>query len=69
MKFPPNYKACRCDRADGYGEILVGITSDALSDVIDVPLHLEVCSVLLKLSRNANVIIICAYRPLCADTT
>ena len=66
---PPNYKIYRCDRDDGYGGILLGITSDVLCDVIDAPSHLEVCSVLLKLSRNTDVIIICAYRPPRADTT
>ena len=59
---PPNYKIYRCDRADGYGGILVGVTNNILSVSLDAPLGLEVCSVILKLSNNINVLSICAYR-------
>jgi len=52
-----NYKVYRSDRADG---ILIGVACDILSDAIDAPSHLEVCSVSLKISRSLKLIVICA---------
>ena len=56
-------------RADGYGGVLIGVTCDILSDLIDAPPHLEICSVSLKLSSNVKLIAIYAYRPPRADAT
>jgi len=39
---PTNYRVYRCDRADGYGGVLIGVTCDISSVLIDAPSHLEV---------------------------
>ena len=64
---PSNYKVYRCDRGDGYSGVLIGVTLDISSDLIDTPSNLEICSVLRKLSNNLSLIAICAYRPPCGD--
>ena len=60
---PTSYKLFRKDRADGYGGILIGVKCNIPSDLIDVTLETEVCTVLLQLSNHSKLIVICAYRP------
>ena len=39
---PSNNKVYRCDRGDGYGGVLIGVTNDISSDLIDTPSNLAV---------------------------
>jgi len=64
-----SYKLCQNDRINGYGGVLIGVQSNITSDLIDIPPHLEVCTVLLHLSRSADLFLICIYRPPNTDIT
>jgi len=66
---PSLYKLYRNDRIDGYGGVLIGVQSDITSDLIDIPPHLEVCTILLHLSRSVDLLFICIYRPINTDIT
>ena len=59
---PPNYKLFRNDRLDGYGGVLIGISTKLVSHLIEAPSHIECCAVSLHLSNNQQIILICAYR-------
>ena len=60
---PSSYKLHRKDRTDGYGGVLIGIKSNIVSDLIDSPSDLEVCTVLLHLSQSVSLLLFCVYRP------
>ena len=47
---------------DGYGGVLIGIKSNVISDFIDSPSDLEVCTVLLHLSESVSLLLFCVYR-------
>ena len=51
------------DRADGYGGVLVGVKSNIISNLIDVPSDLKVCTVLIHSLWSPYSLLFCVYRP------
>jgi len=60
---PINYKLYRRDRDDGYGGVLISISSSLSSEPVDIDTLCEVCAVSIHLSHSQELIVIGAYRP------
>ena len=43
---PPSYKSYCNEQDDGYSDVLIGIKSNIVSDLVDISPHLKVCTVL-----------------------
>ena len=59
------------DRADGYSGVLIGVKSNNFitSDLLDISPHLEVCTVLLHLTKSTNLLLFCVDRSPNTDVT
>jgi len=66
---PQNYKLYRRDRDDGYGGVLIGVSTNLPSEPVDIETLCEVSAVSIRLSHNQELIVIGAYRPPSRDIT
>ena len=58
---PTNYKLYRRDRDDGYGGVLIGVSTTLTSEPVDIDTLCEVCAVSIHLSHSQELIVIGAY--------
>ena len=66
---PKNYKLYWRDRDDGYGGVLIGISTTLTSEHVDIDSLCEMCAVSIHLSHSQELIVIGAYRPPSRDIT
>ena len=66
--FPPGYHVYRKDRADGYGGVLLGISTNLNSNKIEIETEGEFVAANVLSSKHA-IIFAAAYRPPRSDQT